>query len=254
MVPRQARKVRNGCHFASTEDVKVAENIQSWWDKEIYASKINVVSQSKKEQQAQNFLESTQKFTAECYEIGMLLSEPEPILPNKYGSALGQLYSLERRLQKNPNLKEMYDQSIDAGVEKGFVKILNKSEVSGNFGKAWCLPQHSVLNSNKPGKDRRVCNAAVKFNDVCLNDQLLARSDLINGLIGTIFRFREEPRALTADIESMFLQVQVPDRDKSCLRFLWRTSMNEPVQIYECKRHILEQRVHQHVPTTLWSE
>ena len=152
--------------------------------------------------------------------------------------ALGQLYSLERRLQKNPNLKEMFEQSIDADVEKGFVKILNSSDVSGNFGKAWYLPQHSVLNSNKPGKNRRVCNAAVKYNDVCLNDQLLARPDLINRLIGTIFRFWEGPIALTADIESMFLQVQVPGRDKSCLRFLWRTWMNEPVQIYECKRHV----------------
>ena len=26
------------CHFATTEDVKVAENIQSWWDIETFAS------------------------------------------------------------------------------------------------------------------------------------------------------------------------------------------------------------------------
>ena len=56
--PMTGKKSQNVCHFASTEDVKVAENIQSWWDIEIYASKINVVGQSKKEQQAQKFLES----------------------------------------------------------------------------------------------------------------------------------------------------------------------------------------------------
>ena len=55
---------------------------------------------------------------------------------------------------------------------------------------------------------------------------------------GTIFRFREGPIALTADIESMFLQLQVPERDKSCLRFLWRPTVNEPVQIYEYQRHV----------------
>ena len=65
----------------------------------------------------------------------MLWSEPEHNLPNNYCSALGQIYSLERRLQKDPNLKEMYQQSIDADVEKGFAKILNKSEVRGTFGK-----------------------------------------------------------------------------------------------------------------------
>ena len=132
----------------------------------------------------------------------------------------------------------MYQQSIDTDVEKGFVKILGNSEVKGTFGKEWYLPHHPVLNPNKPGKVRRVCNAAAKYKKICLNDKLLAGPDLLHGLIGTIFRFREEPIALTADIESMFLQVQVPERDKSCLRFLWRPTMNEPVHFYEYQCHV----------------
>ena len=92
------------CHFAFTENVKVAESIQSWWDIETYAFKIKIVSQSKKEQQAQKFLESTTKFTGERYEVGMLWTQPEPNLPNNYGSALCQIYSLERRLQKDPQI------------------------------------------------------------------------------------------------------------------------------------------------------
>ena len=159
--PITGKKSQIVCHFASTEDVKVAENIQSWWDIETYASKINQ-SQSKKEQQAQKFLESTTKFTGERYVVDMLWSEPEPNLPNNYGSALCQLYSLERRFQRDPNLKELYHQSIDTDVEKGFVKILGKSEVKGTFGKEWYLPHHPVLNPNKPVKVRRVCNAAAK--------------------------------------------------------------------------------------------
>ena len=99
MVTRQAKN-QNVCHFASTEDVKVAEIIKSWRDV-AYASKINVVSQSKKKQQAQKFLESTTNFTGERYENGMRWSEPEPNLTNNYEGALGRLYSLERRLQKN---------------------------------------------------------------------------------------------------------------------------------------------------------
>ena len=236
--PMTGKRRQNVCHFAFTEDVKVAENIQKWWDIETYASKINVVSQSKKELQAQKMLEITTKFTGERYEKGMLWSEPEPNLPNNYSSALGQLHSLERRFQRDPNLKSLYQQSIDTDVEKGFVKILDESEVKGTFGKEWYLPHHPVLNPNKPGKVRRVCNAASKYKGVCLNDKLLAGPDLLHGLIGTIFRFRERTVALTAEIESMFLQVQVPEQDRSCLRFLWRQRTNEPVQIYEYQRHV----------------
>ena len=36
----------------------------------------------------------------------------------------------------------------------------------------------------------------------------------------------------------MFLQMQVPKQDRSCLRFLWRPRTNEPVQIYEYQRHV----------------
>ena len=117
------------------------------------------------------------------------------------------------------------------------MKILDESEVKGTFGKEWYLPHHPVLNPNKPGKVRRVCNAASEYK-ICLNDKLLAGPDLLLGLIGTIFRFLEGPIALTADIESMFLQVQVPEQDRSCLRFLWRPRTNEPVHIYEYQRHV----------------
>ena len=98
--------------------------------------------------------------------------------------------------------------------------ILNTSEVNSIFGKKWRSPYHPVLNPKNPGKIRRVCNAATNYKDVCLNDKLLSGADLIHGLIGTIFRFREVPIAQTEDIESMFLQVQVSEQDESCLRFL----------------------------------
>ena len=55
--PMTSNKRQNVCHFAFTEDVNVAENIQTWWDIETYASKISFVSQPRKELQAQKMLE-----------------------------------------------------------------------------------------------------------------------------------------------------------------------------------------------------
>ena len=63
--PMTGKKSQNVCHFAFREDVKVARNIPIGWDIETYASKINVISQSKKEQRAQKFLEGTTKLTGE---------------------------------------------------------------------------------------------------------------------------------------------------------------------------------------------
>ena len=58
-------------------------------------------------------------------------------------------------------------------------------------------------------------------NEMCLQcrievqksmpDKLLVEPDSLHGLIGTIFRFREGPIALTPNIKLIFLQVQVPE-------------------------------------------
>ena len=61
--PMTDKRRQNICHFAFSEKVKMAENIQTWWDIETYAFKINVASQSKKELQSQKMIETTTKLT-----------------------------------------------------------------------------------------------------------------------------------------------------------------------------------------------
>ena len=102
----------------------------------------------------------------------------------------------------------------------------------------WYLPHHPVKHPHKPGKVRRVCNAASKFKGVPLNDKLLSGPDLLRNLVGIVFRFREHEIAMTADIESMFLQVAVPKEECKCLRFLWRDEPSDTVGIYEYTRHV----------------
>ena len=49
----------------------------------------------------------------------------------------------------------------------------------------------------------------------------MSATDLANQIVSVITRFREEPVAVIGDIESMFHQVLVPEKDRSLLRFLW---------------------------------
>ena len=64
-------------------------------------------------------------------------------------------------------------------------------------------------------------DCAAKHQGTSLNDQLLQGPDLTNNLVGVLTRFRQEPVALMADVESMFHQVHVSPRDCDALRFLW---------------------------------
>ena len=114
----------------------------------------------------------------------------------------------------------------------------NESDEKSAFREKWFSPHHPVKNLNKPGKLQPVGNAATKYKDVCLTDKLLLGPDLLHGLIGIIFNFRELLIALTADIEAIFLQVLISEQDRSCLRFLSHPRVNKFVQIYKYQCHV----------------
>ena len=152
---------------------------------------------------------------------------------------MGQLKSLERRLQKDDTLRQRYQETIDTDVKAGYVRKVDQTELNETRDELqWYLPHHPVINPHKPEKVRRVCNAAAQYQGVALNDKLLSGPDLLQSLVGIIFRFREHQIALSADIEAMFLQIGVPSADSRCLRFLWRDNPEQRIEVYEYTRHV----------------
>ena len=128
--------------------------------------------------------------------------------------------------------------TIDRDLEKGYIKRLTKEETADQAKRMWYLPHHPVLNPNKPGKVRCVCDAAAKYQGSSLNSHLVGGPDLLNNLVGIFKRFREEKVALSGDIEAMFNQVAVPPEDQAALRFLWRQSPESEIEVYQYLRHI----------------
>ena len=113
------------------------------------------------------------------------------------------------------------------------IRVPDAHKVEQWSNKEWYLPHHPVINPNKPGKVRRVLNGAANFHGTSLNKSLLTGPDLLQNLIHVLLRFRQHQFAVSADIESMFLQVGVPDRDQPSLRFLWREDPTTNVVVYQ---------------------
>ena len=227
----------------TSPDEELQVQVSDWWRTESFGCKFDIEQpRSLEDKLALDILESTTKKVGERYETGLLWKHPDIQLPANRQMAERQLCSLERRLKRNPELSKGYADTISKDVEKGYVKKLSPEEEKKPVKREWFLPHHAVINPNKPGKIRRVCNAAALFENTSLNDNLLIGPDLLNSLVGVLFRFREERVALSADIEAMFSQVAVPEDDQAVLRFLWRNKKEPRPSVYQFTRHIFGAR------------
>ena len=128
---------------------------------------------------------------------------------------MGQLKSLEQRLQD-----ERYQKTIDTDVNAGYVRKVDQTELNETRNRPkWYLQHHPVIPSHKPGSQKSMQRSS-KVLGVALIYKLL--SGPLQSLVGKIFCFREHQIALSADIEAMFLQINVPSDDSRCLQFLRR--------------------------------
>ena len=62
--------------------------------------------------------------------------------------------------------------------------------------------------------------------------------DLLNNLVGVLTRFRMGRYAVMSNIEQMFLQILVENKDRDVLRFLWRDNYIYPIEDYRMNVHL----------------
>ena len=155
-------------------------------------------------------LQDTIHHIGDRYEIGLHWKQDSK-LENNYPVAKAQLDSLPRRLNKDIELKQLYEKTLETDLEKGYVKPVTFTYPLPE--KIWYLTHHPVNNPNKPGKVRRVANAASAFRKQSLNKNFLSGPDLLNNLVGLLLRFRQDSVAVMADKEAMFMQICIRTED-----------------------------------------
>ncbi|XP_055634145.1 uncharacterized protein LOC129774433 [Toxorhynchites rutilus septentrionalis] len=183
--------------------------------KQFFAVEDNGVRQigicpSAEEQRAQELLEKTTKRIGRHFETGLLWANDDIELPDSYSMALHRYQCLQRRMDRNPDLRENISRQMEDYVKKGYAHRATPAELENTDPrKIWFLPLGAVTNPNKPGKVRLVWDAAAKVSGVFLNSVLLKGPDQLTLLPAVLFRFRMYSIAVSADIEQMFHQLRI---------------------------------------------
>ncbi|XP_055631924.1 uncharacterized protein LOC129771856 [Toxorhynchites rutilus septentrionalis] len=145
------------------------------------------------DKQAIEILNRTVKRKGNYFESGLLWKYENPVFPNSLPLAQKRLASFEKRLTRNPVLRDMVKQQLEQYQQKGYAHKASKGELENtDERRVWYLPLGVVTNPNKPNKIRLVWDAAARVNGVSFNDMLLKGPDLLNSLPVVLTRFRQK--------------------------------------------------------------
>lgn len=134
----------------------------------------------------------------------------------EFGNSKQQAYRrflfLQRKLDKNPQLKLEYDKVMREYIELGHMVRVSDEDDSGYY-----MPHHPVIKATSTTtKVRVVFDASAKTSKgISLNEILLTGPTVQENLFSILLRFRIYIYAMTSDIAQMYRQILVhPDHHK----------------------------------------
>ncbi|XP_055589653.1 uncharacterized protein LOC129741866 [Uranotaenia lowii] len=226
-VEHQGSARRIVCNSAST--VHLDELLTRFWSCEEIGSP-NIFSPEEQRCEAQ-FVRTIQRSSDGRYTVGLPKNdEMLSRMGESRGIALQRLDGLEKRLARDPELRNHYNQFMEEYVDLGHMR---RAHVGPE--KRCYLPHHPVIKqASTTTKVRVVFDASCKSSSgVSLNDALLAGPVIQDELRALIMRCRMKRIMIVADVEKMFRQIGIDRADMPLQSILWRKDSSENVKTYE---------------------
>ena len=195
-------------------------NVQRLWDLEA----LGIAGSS---EVYEDFVDSI-TFNGTRYSVKLPWKEGHNSLPSNYELSLSRMKGQIRKLRKELEVLEEYNEVIKEQLTSGVIESVTELE---RADKVHYIPHLAVVRKEaSTTKVRVVYDASAKLGKggTSLNDCLHVGPSLNPLLFDILVRFREKRVALVGDIQKAFLNIEVPERDRDCLRFLWCEDVHKP--------------------------
>ncbi|XP_053686518.1 uncharacterized protein LOC128736060 [Sabethes cyaneus] len=217
------------CLLASTED-ELSQQLRKFWELEEYTAASSYLTEEEQRCE-QHFSEHTFRDQTGKFVVRL----PFLLDPNQLGEsrqiAEKRLRHIEKKLDRNPELKGEYHAFIREYITLGHMSLVNDTSTSA---KSVYLPHHCVVkSSSSTTKCRVVFDASAKTTSgLSLNDILMCGPVVQDSLINILIRFRLPPVVLVGDAKQMYRMVWMHELDRHFLRILWRWSQDDEINEY----------------------
>ena len=170
------------------------------------------------------------------YVVPLPFKDKNVKLPDNRQQAIQRCLSLKKRLKKDSQFHQDYALFMDNLFEKGYAQEVSNTDQGED---SWFLPHHGVYHPTKK-KIRVVFDCAASHRGQSLNGNLISGPDETSSLLGVLLRFRQGLVPFTADIESMYYQVRVPESQRKYLKFLWWPGgdLDQPLKEFQMCVHV----------------
>lgn len=172
------------------------------------------------------FVQTVKRSTTGRYIVSLPLVEPQKSLGDSRTIAYQRFTQLERRLEREPQLRAEYNTFMQEYIQLGHMRIAKKSEKMAENG--YYIPHHAVTK-----RFRVVFDAScATTNGNSVNDIQLTGPNLQEELDIIVMRFRSHRLVLIADIKKMYRQIEMTAEDLKYQKIFWRFKPDEPIKEY----------------------
>ena len=220
---------------SSVKDNCINQSLKKMYQMDFPEEKTEKISLSQEDHQFMDLMQDSIDKVKGHYCLPLPFRSRDPILPSNKAYALHRLASIKRKMQKDELFKSDYCKFMNTLLEKGYA--IESDETPE--GRTWYIPHFGVREEEKQ-RIRVVFDCSAKYQERCLNDELLQGPDLTNLLVGVLLRFRLEKIGFMGDIEAMFHQVRIPSEHQSYLKFVWwpEGDFNQPPTSFQMQVHL----------------
>ena len=223
------------------EDRELIESLNKFWRHESSGLADNEADNANSDDEQSTKIEIQRKEDRYSVSLPWKSDITEP-LPSDLEFCRNRLNSLYDKLKMKPELLREYDEIFREQLNSHVIEKVPEAELN-------CKGAHYICHFGVIRSDRETTKLRIVFDGsakstketLSLNDRLDTGGNYMPLLFDTLTRFRSHPIAITADIEKAFLQIEINEKDRDILRFLWYDDVsksNPTIVQYRYRRHL----------------